>query len=125
MEKALYDLKNLQGPVYNIERNHNFAEIDKQIVDLKSLSYPVFNIEHEHKFQDLVKDVATLKEMSYPVRGVDYNHNFNVYSNNNSLSKCILKIIPLLMSAAVHTFKTNATLMLMYRMFKSDSKILS
>lgn len=102
----IYDVKNLAGPVYNIDRAHMFNEIEKKIVDLKSLqgptysgisrennyfaslernlahlrdlANPVFDLEREHHFMDLGQKLEKLKEMSYPVRSnVDYSHHFN------------------------------------------------
>ena len=102
-----YDIKNLVGPVYDIDNQHKFAEIDKTIQDLKSLQGPVYagvdkehkyfgvleqswaqlralanpayDIERKHGFIDLGKSVEKLQSMTYPVReGVDAGHHFNL-----------------------------------------------
>ena len=102
----IYDVKNLTGPVYEVERTDMFSEIDKKILDLKSLQGPVnsgicrehnyfasleknlaylrelanplYDLEREHHFVDLGQKLEKVKEMSYPVRAnVDHSHQFN------------------------------------------------
>ena len=102
----IFDAKNLTGPVYDVDRNHMFNEIDQRIEGLKSLqgptysgiqrehnyfaslernlaylrelANPLYEIAREHNFIDLGQKLGTLKLMSYPVReNVDFSHHFN------------------------------------------------
>jgi len=44
----------LQGPVYEIERDHHFQQIMVHAQELKNLSGPVYDVEKDHSFRDLV-----------------------------------------------------------------------
>ena len=45
---------------------------------LRELNYPVYEIEREHLFPDLGRQLDSLKQMTYPVReGVEFSHQFN------------------------------------------------
>ena len=45
---------------------------------LRELNYPVYEIEREHHYTDLGRQLESLKQMNYPVReGVEFSHQFN------------------------------------------------
>ena len=57
-------IKDLQGPVYDIEvKKHHFKEIERHISDLKELSGPVYQIDQDHNYLAMVKKVQELKEL--------------------------------------------------------------
>lgn len=49
----------LQGPVYEIERDHHFQQIMVHAQELKNLSGPVYDVEKDHNFRDLVKSTLS------------------------------------------------------------------
>ena len=51
VERMLYDVKSLQGPVYNVDSAHKFQQIETKIADLKTLQSPVYSgVEREHQY---------------------------------------------------------------------------
>ena len=81
IDKTIQDLKTLQGPVYSgVEKEHRyFAVLEQSWAHLRELANPVYDLERNHGFVDLGKTVEKLQSMTYPVRdGVDYSHQYNV-----------------------------------------------
>ena len=54
-------------PVYDIEREHKFAVINKNLIDLKNLIGPVYSIENAHHFKEINKIESDLKILAGPV----------------------------------------------------------
>lgn len=50
-------LKNLAGPVYDIESAHHFAGLAERMDTLKDLKGPVYHIENQHHFNEFEKQV--------------------------------------------------------------------
>ena len=47
----LFDVKSLQGPIYNVDSAHKFQQIETKIADLKTLQSPVYSgVEREHQY---------------------------------------------------------------------------
>ena len=67
--------RNLSFPIFNVEHENKFQELESKIFDLKKLEGPVYSIERKHHFQEIDRKVDQLKQMTYPVRdGVDPHH---------------------------------------------------
>merc|ERR1719431_769932 len=77
IEKKLADLKCLHHPIYDIERQHAFVDIEKKVLELKTLQGPVYSIDRQHNFQEIEKQLADLRNLNYPVRQGDFSHHFN------------------------------------------------
>jgi hypothetical protein len=50
---------------------HHFKEIEKHMSDLKELTGPVYNIDSHHSYNEIVKKVNELKDLTGPVYNVD------------------------------------------------------
>ena len=70
-------MKTLTGPVYDIESNHHFQDLQKKIVDLKTLSGPVYRTEREHSYQGMQDSKDTPRELVGPVFNIDRDHHFS------------------------------------------------
>ena len=67
-----------QGPCYDVLHKSSFVPQVTYLQTPQSLKYPVFNIEHQNLFNEIQKNLDTLKQMNLPVReNVDYKHHFN------------------------------------------------
>ena len=81
IEKHLTDLRTLTGPCYDLEaRNHKFCEIDKKFADLKNkLTYPVYDIDNKHNYTEGNREKPQKKELNYPVYQIENQHNFKEF----------------------------------------------
>merc|ERR1719458_2386802 len=74
MDKVEHE-RALNGPVYEIFRQHNFGEIEAHINDLKTLTGPCYDLEaRNHKFCEISDKLADLKKLTYPVYDIDNKH---------------------------------------------------
>ena len=64
-------LRNLQGPIYDIKRDHRFAEVVSCLNEIKDLKGPVYNIENNHHFNIIEKNVQDLRKLNGPVYNID------------------------------------------------------
>ena len=71
------DLTNLQGPVYNIKRDHKFGEIMEHVEAVKSLIGPVYDFgDVVHHFNEIEKHATDLKTLAGPIYDVERNNHF-------------------------------------------------
>lgn len=63
--KHVDKLEKLEGPVYDIKRDHHFKEIRANIEKIKSIQGPVYDIgqSSKHHFTEIEKHVDSLKEL--------------------------------------------------------------
>ena len=53
LDTSVQKLKNLEGPIYNIDRQHHFTEIEYRINSLKDLVGPKYEIDSKHHFNEV------------------------------------------------------------------------
>ena len=64
--------------MFNIERAHHFAEIEKGIDKMKSLTGPMYEIERKHNYSEIEKRCEKLEKLEGPVYNTDaVKHQFN------------------------------------------------
>ena len=64
-------------PIFEIERDHHFAEIEKHLATLKDLQGPVYEIDREHHCNEIAKHVSGIQNLVGPVYDVFHDHKFN------------------------------------------------
>ena len=61
----------MQGPVYDVDRNHHFEQLMVHAQELKNLEGPVYDIDRKHQFQELITHAYELKNLQGPVLMAD------------------------------------------------------
>ena len=64
------------GPVYDINREHKYAEIKENIVELKNLQGPVYAMERAHQYDGQMDKVEHERALNGPVYEIFRQHNF-------------------------------------------------
>ena len=83
LAKKVEDLKSLEGPVYHIDRQHHYAEIDKQMQTIKQMNYPIReSVEVNHNFNEIADKVNALKDLTGPCYNIDREHKFGEFEIN-------------------------------------------
>ena len=57
----------VQGPIYDIDRDHHFQQLMVHAQELKNLRGPVYNVEKDHHFRNLIMNAYELKQLMGPV----------------------------------------------------------
>merc|ERR1719376_673415 len=71
------EMKNLNYPVYDIERSNQYTELIKNVQKLNELQGPHYDIpDRSHHFSEIYRSIGDLKEMNAPVYDIDYKHTF-------------------------------------------------
>merc|ERR1712227_716807 len=77
MGKNIADLKNLNYPVYAIDRANNYTELIRNVEKLKDLQGPHYDIpDRRHHFSEIDRSIDGLKEMNAPVYNSEYKHTY-------------------------------------------------
>ena len=83
-------MKVLKGPVYEVEKDHQYSELLGYMHNLKRASRPKWNTQYKHSYDP--KDYKSTPEISSlvgPVYGCDnrhsYGHDYNAGSEEKSL----------------------------------------
>ena len=85
--------RTLNYPIFNVDHQNKFQELETKIFDLKKLEGPVYSIERKHHFQEIEKKIDQLKEMSYPIReGVNPHHLYGELEKNIQEIKTLGKV---------------------------------
>ena len=78
IEKGIDKMKSLTGPMYEIERKHNYSEIEKRCEKLEKLEGPVYNTDAvKHQFNEITARIESIKNITYPCVQDDHKHHFN------------------------------------------------
>merc|ERR1712106_49384 len=84
IEKNIAEMKNLNYPVYDIERSNHYTEMVRNVQKLDELQGPHYNIpDRTHHFSEIYRSIADLKEMNGPVYNADYKHTYKPNDNIN------------------------------------------
>ena len=71
-------LKALVGPLYNIDSKHNYSVVMDKVKNLRDLSGPVMNIEQrDHAYREVKQSLDSIKNLTGPFYAVDNAHNYN------------------------------------------------
>ena len=60
-----------QGPIYEIDRQHNYQDLGPLVDKIKALQGPVYNIDANHHYQQILDHVDNLKSLKGPVYDID------------------------------------------------------
>ena len=78
IEKGIDKMKSLTGPMYEIDRKHNYSEIEKRCEKLQRLEGPVYNTDAvKHQFNEITQRMESIKNITYPCVQDDHKHHFN------------------------------------------------
>merc|ERR1719260_33280 len=78
VQQKVVSLRYLTGPFFDIEsRGHNFRQNPYNVTDLKNLNYPVYEIDREHKYAEIHKNLIEIKNLCGPVYSIENQHHFN------------------------------------------------
>ena len=69
-------LRLMQGPIYDVDRNHHFEQLMVHAQELKNLEGPVYDIDRKHQFQELITHAYELKNLQGPVLLKDGTNKF-------------------------------------------------
>ena len=96
----------LNGPLYKIDREHQFSEVISQVNKLKELSGPIFDLgDTNHGYNELHKKVETLKQICHPVL-VDERHQYSEQKTNPENQPQKMIVGPIYMEGtAKHSYK--------------------
>ena len=61
---SLNQLNLIQGPVYNVERAHNFQHLDEVIKQAKKLVGPIYQIDNQHHYNEILEHVDKLVKIN-------------------------------------------------------------
>ena len=53
MAKAADSIKQLVGPIYDVDSKFHFAEIERNISELKCLQGPIYKIDRKHGYDEI------------------------------------------------------------------------
>lgn len=70
LDTRVQSLKQLDGPIYKIDRQHHFAEIEYRIESLRDLVGPKYEIDSKHHFNEVE---ARVKVRCFHISSVLYN----------------------------------------------------
>ena len=71
------ELKQLNYPVYDIQRQHAFVDMTRQMESLVSLKGPVWQIMNDHNFREIFTEQPNLKGLQGPIYDRDgVKHHF-------------------------------------------------
>ena len=56
-------VKNLAGPVYNVDHKSSFQELIKGVEGISQLHGPVYHVDSNHHFSEVLKHVEELKNL--------------------------------------------------------------
>ena len=68
---ATVSLVYYQGPIYEIDRQHNYQDLGPLVDKIKALQGPVYNIDANHHYQQILDHVDNLKSLKGPVYDID------------------------------------------------------
>ena len=71
MVRNVESIKNLNGPIFEIDRKHCFQELIKHTEKIEKLMGPVFDVEHKHNCTEIITNAEVLKEMHHPILNCD------------------------------------------------------
>ena len=72
MVRNVESIKNLNGPIFEIDRKHCFQELIKHTEKIEKLMGPIFQVEHKHNCTEIITNAEVLKEMHHPVLTCDH-----------------------------------------------------
>ena len=98
MVRNVESIKNLNGPIFEIDRKHCFQELIKHTEKIEKLMGPVFDVEHKHNCTEIITNAEVLKEMHHPVLNCDHK------GLNHKKKSIFLEIIFLNNDFRIHTF---------------------
>ena len=87
--KNIDQVKKLQGPIYDLNLPaHHFSQIEQHLDSMKNLQGPVYDVDSKNTLSQIIKHVEELKALQGPIYGIGKPGNVNLIQFNNFPRSC-------------------------------------
>ena len=95
MEKAVESVKKLMGPIWQINREHNYQQIIEHAESLKNLHGPCYDIDkRQHHYVAIEKHLDMAKKLMGPIYDFgNKEHKYGGRMASGLLQKVLLKVV--------------------------------